>query len=126
MRKLHPYVPGEQPKIKGLIKLNTNENPYPPSPKVLAAVRAATDGRLRLYPNPTAQKLREALAKYHGCKPENIIVGNGSDELLAMAVRCFVEPMGAVQFFTPSYSLYPVLAETHGTRVNAVAIAGGF
>src|ERR1039458_6084335 len=90
--KLHPYVYGEQPKIKGLIKLNTNENPYPPSPKVLAAVRAAVDGRLRLYPNPTAQVLREKLAKLHGCHADNIIVGNGSDELLALAVRGFAEP----------------------------------
>src|SRR3954462_1749833 len=87
---LHAYVPGEQPKIKGLIKLNTNENPYPPSPKVMKAVKAAVDGRLRLYPNPTAEKLREALAKLHRCKPENIIIGNGSDELLALAVKCFV------------------------------------
>src|ERR1700688_2417865 len=91
VRKLHGYVPGEQPKIKGLIKLNTNENPYPPSPKVFAAVKAAVDGRLRLYPNPTAQLLREKLAKLHGCAPENIIVGNGSDELLALATRAFVE-----------------------------------
>src|SRR6476620_1984208 len=105
VRQLHPYVPGEQPKIKGLIKLNTNENPYPPSPRVLAAVKAATDGRLRLYPNPTAQKLREALAKFHGCKPENIIVGNGSDELLAMAVRCFVEPQACVGRETSNFEL---------------------
>src|SRR5215472_963035 len=84
VRRLHPYVPGEQPKIQGLIKLNTNENPYPPAPKVLAAVKAAVDGRLRLYPNPTAQPLREELARFHRCAPENIIVGNGSDELLAM------------------------------------------
>ncbi len=89
--KLYGYVPGEQPKIKGLIKLNTNENPYPPSPNVLAAVKVAVDGRLRLYPNPTAQLLREKLAKLHGCKPENILVGNGSDELLALATRAFVE-----------------------------------
>src|SRR5580693_3987903 len=92
VRRLHAYVPGEQPKIKGLIKLNTNENPFPPSPKVLAAVRAAVDGRLRLYPNPTAQALREKLAKLHRCQAENIIVGNGSDELLALATRAFVEP----------------------------------
>src|SRR5476649_1730970 len=144
VRDLHAYVPGEQPKIKGLIKLNTNENPYPPSPRVLAAVKAAVDGRLRLYPNPTAQALREKLAKLHGCKPENIIVGNGSDELLALAVRCFVEPVGkrcpasqiknglrgsaalpsatTVQYFTPSYSLYPVLADIHGAAKNAVAL----
>ena len=73
VRGLHPYVPGEQPKIKGLIKLNTNENPYPPSPRVLAATRAAVDGRLRLYPNPTGQALREKLARLHRCAPENIL-----------------------------------------------------
>src|SRR6266702_8887713 len=92
VQRLHPYVPGEQPKVRGLIKLNTNENPYPPSPKVLAAIKAAVDGRLRLYQIPTAQLLRERLAKLHGCQPRNIIVGNGSDELLALAVRAFVEP----------------------------------
>jgi histidinol-phosphate aminotransferase len=134
---LRPYVPGEQPKIKGLIKLNTNENPYPPSPKVLRATKAAVDGRLRLYPNPTAQPLRERLARLHGCRPENIIVGNGSDELLAMAVRCFVEPSLAsgrtraasnsvVQFFTPSYSLYPVLAEIQEASKNAVFLNPDF
>ena len=135
VRELHAYAPGEQPKIPGLIKLNTNENPYPPSPKVLAAIRAAVDGRLRLYPNPTAQPLREKLAKLHRCAPENIIVGNGSDELLALATRAFVEPeagtgknrsASTVQFFTPSYSLYPVLAAIHGARANAVPLARDF
>src|SRR5438876_2659741 len=119
VRALHAYVPGEQPKIKGLVKLNTNENPYPPSPKVLQAVRAAVDGRLRLYPNPTAQPLREKLARLHRCKPENIIIGNGSDELLALATRAFVEPpRGTIQYFTPSYTLYPVLADIHGAKKN--------
>jgi histidinol-phosphate aminotransferase len=135
VRRLHPYVPGEQPRIKGLIKLNTNENPYPPSPRVLAATRAAVDGRLRLYPNPTAQALREKLARLHRCRPENIIVGNGSDELLAMAVRAFVEPRtgqgrrgskSLVQFFHPSYSLYPVLADIHGAVSNPVPLAADF
>ncbi len=140
VHKLHAYVPGEQPKIKGLIKLNTNENPYPPSPKVLAAVKAAVDGRLRLYPNPTAERLREKLARLHRCKPENIIIGNGSDELLALAVRAFAEPRqkakgkgqkagqakATVQYFTPSYSLYSVLAETHGAATNAVPLKADF
>ena len=148
VRDLHAYVPGEQPKIKGLIKLNTNENPYPPSPRVLAAVKAAVDGRLRLYPNPTAQALREKLAKLHGCRPENIIVGNGSDELLALATRAFVEPvavfgrtppskkirrsaetplrLSTVQYFTPSYSLYPVLADIHGAAKNIVPLKADF
>lgn len=131
---LHAYVPGEQPKIKGLIKLNTNENPYPPSPKVLAAIREAVDGRLRLYPNPTSQPLRERLARLHHCSPENIIVGNGSDELLALATRTFVEPASGttrtsrstVQYFTPSYSLYPVLAAIHGASANAVRLEKDF
>jgi histidinol-phosphate aminotransferase len=133
VRALHPYVPGEQPKIKGLIKLNTNENPYPPSARVLKATKAAVDGRLRLYPNPTAQTLREQLAKLHRCKPENIIVGNGSDELLIMAVRAFVEPSPrsavsrmTVQYFTPSYSLYPVLADIHGAAKKAVSLNANF
>ena len=135
VRELHPYVYGEQPKIKGLIKLNTNENPYPPSPKVLAAVKAAVDGQLRLYPSPTAQALREKLAKLHGCHADNIIVGNGSDELLALATRAFVEPSpkskvqspkSLVQYFTPSYSLYPVLADIHGAVKNAMPLKSDF
>ena len=131
VRRLEAYVPGEQPKIKGLIKLNTNENPYPPSPKVLAAVKAATDARLRLYPNPTAQILREKLARLHGCGPENIMVGNGSDEILALATRAFLEPdpdtpAGTLQFFDPSYSLYPVLAAIHGARALAVPLRADF
>lgn len=138
VHQLHAYVPGEQPKIKGLIKLNTNENPYPPSPKVLAATKAAIDGRLRLYPNPSAQALREKLAKLHRCAPENIIIGNGSDELLALATRTFVEPAApagskrtsqsrsTIQYFTPSYSLYPVLAAIHGAKTNAVRLAADF
>jgi histidinol-phosphate aminotransferase len=126
VRRLHPYVPGEQPKIRGLIKLNTNENPYPPSPKVLTAIKAATDGRLRLYPNPTAEGLRAQLAKFHGCAPGHFIVGNGSDELLALATRAFVEPGQSVQYFTPSYSLYPVLADIQGARRNAVPLGPDF
>ncbi len=137
VQALHPYVPGEQPKIRGLIKLNTNENPYPPSPGVRRAVQAAVDERLRLYPNPTAARLRAKLARRHGCAAENIIVGNGSDELLALAVRTFVEtrsaergvrndPRTVVQYFTPSYSLYPVLAAMHGARTNAVSLAPDF
>lgn len=133
VRNLHGYVPGEQPKIKGLIKLNTNENPYPPSPKVLKAVKDAVDGRFRLYPNPTAQVVREKLARLHGYKVENVILGNGSDELLALATRAFVEPAGTnissestIQYFTPSYSLYPVLAAIHGGRINPVPLGKDF
>ena len=130
---LHAYVPGEQPKVKGLIKLNTNENPFPPSAKVLAAIKRSVDGRLRLYPDPRAQALRERLAKLHKCPVEHVIVGNGSDELLALATRAFVEPGSpargraainreTIQYFTPSYSLYPVLADIHGARRNEVPL----
>jgi histidinol-phosphate aminotransferase len=131
VRRLRAYVPGEQPRVQGLIKLNTNENPFPPSPKVLQAVRAAVDDRLRLYPNPTAEPLREKLASLHHCRPAHIIVGNGSDELLALATRAFVEPAGplsraTIQFFSPSYSLYPVLADIAGARSHPVPLATDF
>lgn len=107
-------------------------------------MKAAVDGRLRLYPNPTAEPLRQKLARLHRCKPENIIVGNGSDELLALAVRAFVEPQAkpgrnvflpggrrrlsrsTVQYFTPSYSLYPVLADIHGALRNEVPLDMNF
>ena len=124
--------------MKGLIKLNTNENPYPPSPKVLSAMRAAIDGRMRLYPNPSAQLLREQLATLHQCSSDQIIIGNGSDELLALGVRAFVEPAAngdcassessksRVQYFWPSYSLYPVLTETHGAIPHPVPLLGDF
>jgi histidinol-phosphate aminotransferase len=135
IRKLHGYIPGEQPKIPGLIKLNTNENPYPPSTRVLRAIKGAVDGRLRLYPNPTADRLRKKLAAFHACSPENIIVGNGSDELLALATRVFVEPSDSkrssrsrstIQYFSPSYSLYPVLADIAGAAKNAVPLISDF
>jgi histidinol-phosphate aminotransferase len=137
VRGLEPYVPGEQPKVRGLVKLNTNENPYPPSPRVLRAVKAAVDGRLRLYPSATAERLRVKLAELHGCQVDQIVVGNGSDELLALAVRTFVEPWEAVggregsrramvQWFRPSYSLYPVLAASHGAMGREVPLAADF
>jgi histidinol-phosphate aminotransferase len=133
--QLHAYVPGEQPKIAGLVKLNTNENPFPPSPATLRAIRGAIDSRLRLYPNPTAQALREQVANYHRCAPSQIIAGNGSDDLLAMCTRAFVEPWSAgrgeraasmVQCFTPSYSLYPVLTQAHGALLNEVELLPDF
>ncbi len=136
--QLHGYVPGEQPKVKGLIKLNTNENPYPPALAVLRAVKEAVDGRLRLYPNSGADQVREKLARLHRCRPGQIVMGNGSDELLALAVRAFVEPVArqyalgrirsrsTVQFFVPSYSLYPVLAGMHGAVTNPVELETDF
>lgn len=110
VRALEPYTPGEQPKIPNLVKLNTNENPYPPSPKVAECLRALDPAALRLYPDPNCVRIRERLADMFGCHIDNIFVGNGSDEVLRLATEAFVEDDGTVGTFTPSYSLYPVLA----------------
>ena len=133
---LHPYTPGEQPKGVKLIKLNTNENPYSPSPKVLKALAGAVSEQLRLYPHPTADPLRDKLAVMHQCDRDQIIVGNGSDELLALATRAFVAPpnpsqkkssaRNIIQYFTPSYSLYPVLAAIQDASINEVSLNSSF
>jgi histidinol-phosphate aminotransferase len=105
------YLPGEQPRDEGFIKLNTNENPCPPSPKVFAALRKMINPSLRLYPEPLSDSLRVAAGAVYGVKPENIIAGNGSDEILSMLLRCFVGPRGRVAFPVPTYSLYDTLVE---------------
>jgi len=113
-RGLSPYVPGEQPRERKYIKLNTNENPYPPSPATLAAIREAASDSLRLYPDPTALELRKAIAERYGTSPERVFVGNGSDEILAFVFAAFFESgPGAepVRFPDISYSFYPVYAE---------------
>jgi histidinol-phosphate aminotransferase len=114
VERMSGYVPGEQPKVAGLIKLNTNENPYPPSPKVLEALRGAIDGKLRLYPDPTSSALRAKLGKIHGFDPEQIIIGNGCDDILNLCVRAFCGECEKLAYFWPSYSLYPVLANIQG------------
>ena len=111
VQRLDAYTPGEQPKIPGLIKLNTNENPYPPSPRVGEALAALDWSLLRLYPDPGCQAIRDVVARLHGCTAEQVFVGNGSDEVLALCTRAFVEDGGTVGFFEPSYSLYPVLSD---------------
>jgi len=83
VHSLEPYAPGEQPRMAGLVKLNTNESPFGPSPRVLKAIRVEAADTLRLYPDPDATALRQALSAYHGVKPEQVFVGNGSDEVLA-------------------------------------------
>jgi histidinol-phosphate aminotransferase len=105
------YTPGEQPGDGGVIKLNTNENPYPPSPKVFAALRKAINPSLRLYPEPLSDGLRALAAGVYGVKPNNIIAGNGSDEILSMLLRCFVGQRDRVAFPAPTYSLYDTLVE---------------
>lgn len=105
---LTPYVPGEQPKLDNLVKLNTNEHPYGPSPKALEAIRAATGDALRLYPDPNADALKAALAQRHGLQPSQIFVGNGSDEVLAHAFMALLKHDGALWFPDITYSFYPV------------------
>ena len=105
------YTPGEQPRDVGVIKLNTNENPYAPSPKVFAALRKAIDPSLRLYPESLSDSLRAVAAGVYGVKLENIIAGNGSDEILSILLRSFVGPRNRVAFSVPTYSLYDTLVE---------------
>lgn len=110
VRKLEGYVPGEQPKNRNVIKLNTNENPYPPSPKCAEVLKNFDLDDLRRYPDPDCTELKAALAKLNGTTPDRIFVGNGSDEILALAARAFVENDEAIGSLDPSYSLYKTLA----------------
>lgn len=105
---LTPYVPGEQPKLANLVKLNTNENPYGPSPKVLDAVRAEAADTLRLYPDPCSDRLRAGIAAYHGVAADQVFVGNGSDEVLAHAFMALLKHGQPILFPDISYSFYPV------------------
>ncbi len=105
---LTPYVPGEQPKVANLIKLNTNENPYGPSPKVVEALKAQADKRLRLYPDPNSSDLKAAIAEYHKISSEQVFVGNGSDEVLAHAFLGLLKKDKPLLFPDISYSFYPV------------------
>lgn len=112
IQELHAYVPGDQPQGAGWVKLNTNENPYPPSPKVGPAVEAEIE-KLRLYPEPISRDLRVAIGERYGMAAENVIIGNGSDNLLDLITRCFADTPGAGHT-VPSYSLYPVVAGMSG------------
>ena len=105
------YIPGEQPGDEALAKLNANENPYPPSPRVLAALRKMTNQSLRLYPEPLSDSLRKLAAEVYGVGTENILAGNGSDEILSILLRCFVGPGDRVAFPVPTYSLYETLVK---------------
>lgn len=118
------YVPGEQPRDGEYIKLNTNENPYPPSPRVAEAIaRALTDGRLRRYPDPVGTAFRESAARLHGVDPSMILAGNGSDDLLTIVTRAFVGPGETIVYPTPSYILYRTLAELQDARAREVPFA---
>ena len=123
-RELSPYVPGEQPRIANLVKLNTNESPFGPSPLALEAMRAAAVDTLRLYPDPEAQELREALAVHHGVEPEQVFVGNGSDEVLAHAFVALLNQPKPLLFPDVTYSFYPVWAQLFGLACETVPLDG--
>lgn len=108
VHRLTPYVPGEQPKISNLVKINTNENPYGPSPKVLAAIAAATNDSLRLYPDPNSDLFKQSVARFFGIDTASIFVGNGSDEVLAHAFLALLKHDKPLLFPDISYSFYPV------------------
>ena len=116
VRKLEEYVPGEQPRAKSVVKLNTNENPYPPSPKCRAALRDFDYARLRRYPDPNCSELCAEIARLNGTTPERVFVGNGSDEILALAAKCFVEDDESIGSLDPSYSLYKTLAAIRNVK----------
>jgi histidinol-phosphate aminotransferase len=118
------YVPGEQPRDGGFIKLNTNENPYPPSPRVLEAIAGAVGDRLRFYPDPVGTAFRRVAASLHGVEPAMILAGNGSDDLLTIITRAFAGPGDLVAYPTPSYILYRTLAEIQGAKSVEVPFDG--
>jgi len=126
---LTPYVPGEQPKLANLIKLNTNENPYPPSPRVLAAIAAELGddaARLRLYPDPNADLLKAAIARIHGVTTQQIFLGNGSDEVLAHVFMALLKHEQAILFPDITYSFYPVYCGLYGIDYRTVPLTDDF
>ncbi len=126
IRSLTPYTPGEQPKDRKFIKLNTNENPYPPAPGVLEAIKAGADAGLRLYPDPDVSLLRQALAKAYGVEENQIFVGNGSDEVLAFAFQAFFSQGDEIVFPDITYSFYPVYANLFGIRCRTIPLKEDF
>ena len=120
IREMTPYVPGEQPRGRTFIKLNTNECPYPPSPRALEAVRAAAGDSLRLYPDPECLELRQTIARRYRLSENQVFMGNGSDEVLAFAFQAFFDPEREIVFPRVSYSFYPVYARYFGLRYRQV------
>ena len=120
--RLAGYLPGEQPQEQGWVKLNTNENPYPPSPRVVEAIRNAAEGRLNLYPDPLGRDFCQAAARLFDVDPEWIIPGNGSDEILTILLRTFVDPGEKIAYPYPSYVLYETLGEIQGAAVERIVL----
>ncbi|MDC5001450.1 histidinol-phosphate transaminase [Acinetobacter baumannii] len=129
VRELEPYVPGEQPKIQNLLKLNTNENPYPPSPKVVEAVQAVLHEQadvLRLYPDPDATALKQAIAKQQNINVSQVFVGNGSDEVLAHTFKAFFLQDEPILYPDITYSFYPVYSQFFGTKTKEIPLNENF
>ena len=126
VHRLTPYVPGEQPKLANLVKLNTNENPYGPSPKAIAAMQAEVGDALRLYPDPNADRLKAAIARRHGLTPQQVFVGNSSDEVLAHAFQALLKHAQPTAFPDITYSFYPVYCQLYEIDCTTVALADDF
>lgn len=126
IRDAVPYVPGEQPRGRTFIKLNTNENPYPPSPKVVEAVKSAAGEGLRLYPDPECAGLRAAAAKLHGVTPEQVFPGNGSDEVLAFCFQAFFDPERPILFADITYTFYAVYTDYFGLKAWQIPLDEDF
>jgi histidinol-phosphate aminotransferase len=126
VKELTPYVPGEQPKLANLVKLNTNENPYGPSPRALQAIRDVVDDTLRLYPDPNAEALKTAIANYHSVNAGNVFVGNGSDEILAHVFLGLLKQARPVLFPDITYSFYPVYCGLYQVAFETVPLADNF
>nr|WP_314616357.1 histidinol-phosphate transaminase [uncultured Pseudomonas sp.] len=122
VKDLVPYVPGEQPKLARLVKLNTNENPYGPSPKALEAMRGELNDNLRLYPDPNSDRLKQAVAEYYAVTPAQVFVGNGSDEVLAHIFHGLFQHGGPLLFPDVSYSFYPVYCGLYGIPFEQVPL----
>lgn len=125
-KRAEPYVPGEQVNKQNIIKLNTNENPYAPSPHVLEAIRQEIGKDLRLYPSPTMETLRDTIARYYGLKQENVFIGNGSDEVLAFSFMAFFEPGEKILFPNITYSFYPVYAKVFDIDYETIPLKEDF
>jgi len=126
VHSLTPYVPGEQPKLANLVKLNTNENPYGPSPKVLNVLREEVGDGLRLYPDPNAQSLKQAIASFHGIAAEQVFVGNGSDEVLAHVFLALLKHKRPILFPDVTYSFYPVYCGLYGIAYVTVPLSESY
>ncbi len=126
VHSLTPYVPGEQPKINNLIKLNTNENPYPPSPKVLAEIKAQTGELLKRYPDPNSDVLKQTIAQYHQLNSNQVFVGNGSDEVLAHAFQALLKQDKPLLFPDITYSFYPVYCGLYQMEYQTIPLTENF